>query len=357
MAEFFEIDFLEAGEKASGDAIALRYRDDDGQDHIHVVDGGYTDDGDKLVKHIQEYYGDPTSIDNVVLTHPDNDHAAGLKTILEEFEVGALWMNRPWLHAGELLPLFNYDYTEEGLIRRLKKDYPHIAELEQIAEENGIEIKPAFQGDCIGEFVILAPSFERYIDLIVDSDKTPEPERRAAIEGTIFQKAVALIKRVAANWGEENLKGDTDGTSRENEMSTVQLAELCDERILLTGDAGVEALSEAYDYALELGIALPGIDRLHVPHHGSRRNVSSEVLDKWLGLKLPQQAESSLFTAIVSANQNDEEHPKKAVVRALMHRGARVVQTKGTLRTQKNAPERKGWSAATPLEYPPDMEE
>lgn len=40
MTQFFEIDFLEAGDRGSGDAIALRYRDDGGQDCIHVVDGG-----------------------------------------------------------------------------------------------------------------------------------------------------------------------------------------------------------------------------------------------------------------------------------------------------------------------------
>ena len=56
---FFEIDFLEAGTKSSGDAIALRYEDDGGATYIHVVDGGYTDDGDKLVAHIKKYYGDP----------------------------------------------------------------------------------------------------------------------------------------------------------------------------------------------------------------------------------------------------------------------------------------------------------
>lgn len=356
MTKFFEIDFLEAGEKGSGDAIALRYRDDDGQDHIHVVDGGYQDDGDKLVEHIHEHYDNPTSIDNVVLTHPDGDHAAGLKTVLEEFDVGALWMNRPWLYVEELLPLFHYGYTEEGLVSRLKKDYPNIAELEQIAEKSGIEIKSALQGDCIGEFVILAPSFERYIDLIVDSDKTPEPERQAEIEGTIFQKAVALIKKVAANWGEENLKGDTEGTSCENEMSTVQLADLCNEKILLTGDAGIDALNEAYEFALSLGIELPGINRFHVPHHGSRRNLSSDILDKWLGPKLPKQSKPELFSAIISANKNDEEHPKKAVIRALIHRGAKVLQTDGVLHSFNNAPSR-GWSSATPLEYPTDMEE
>lgn len=355
MTKFFEIDFLEAGEKGSGDAITLRYREDNNVDYIHVVDGGYTDDGNKLVNHINTYYDTPETIDNVVLTHPDGDHAAGLKKVLEEFKIGALWMNRPWKHVQTLLPLFDYDYTEDGLIRRLKKDFPHIAELEEIAEERNIKIEDTFQGDKIGEFTVLAPSFNRYIDLIVESNKTPEPEREAAITGRLLKRVVDLIKSVW-QWGDENLKGDTEGTSHENEMSVVQFSELCGKKILMTGDAGVVALDQAYDYALTLGITLPGIDRFDVPHHGSRRNLSSDVLDKWLGPKLAKESDSPSFTAIISANQNDEEHPKKAVVRALIHRGAKVVQTNGTLQTHRNAPDR-GWSAATPLKYPKDMEE
>ena len=72
-------------------------------------------------------------------------------------------------------------------------------------------------------------------------------------------------------------------------MSVVQYATLCDEKILLAGDAGREGLSEAADSAPFIGLRLPGIDRFHVPHHGSRRNVSTEVLDRWLGPRLRQQ--------------------------------------------------------------------
>ena len=355
---FFEIDFLEAGENSSGDAIALRYEDDAGATYIHVVDGGYKDDGDKLVAHITKYYANPALVDNVVLTHPDGDHAAGLPSVLESFKVGVLWMNRPWNHLSALLPRFEYDYTETGLKRRLKRDFPNTAKLEEIAEEKGIEIRDAFQGDQIGSFTVLAPSKDRYLDLIVDSDKTPEPQRAAAIAGSVFERVVALLRRVAAVWGEENLKGDSEGTSRENESSVVQFANLCEKKILLTGDAGVEALNEAYDYAIAAGIDVsPWIDRFDVPHHGSRRNVSSEVLDRWLGAKLTKQAENPLFTAVISANTNDEEHPRKAVVRALIHRGAKVVQTDGTIRSHCGAPARTGWSGVEPLDYPEDQEE
>ena len=322
-----------------------------------MVDGGYTNDGDKIIEHITKYYDSTLFLNHVVLTHPDGDHAAGLKKVLEKFSIGNLWMNRPWEHVQELLPCFNYNYTEDGLIQRLKKNFPHTAELEEIAKERKIQIRQVFQGDQIGEFTVLAPSFNRYIDLVVHSDKTPEPEREAVIAGKLFERAIALIKSVVAAWGEENLKGVSEGTSHENETSVVQFAELCGKKILLTGDAGVEALDEAYDYAVSLGIALPGIDRFGVPHHGSRRNLSSDVLDKWLGPKLGKESDSPSCSAIISANRNDNEHPKKAVIRALIHRGAKVYKTNGgAICSFQNSPDRT-WSTATALEYPNDMEE
>ncbi len=86
MAEFIEIDFIQAGEKGSGDAIAIR-RGNGYSNCIYLVDGGYTDDGQKIVDHIRDYYGENSSIDHLVLTHPDSDHASGLVTVLEEMQV------------------------------------------------------------------------------------------------------------------------------------------------------------------------------------------------------------------------------------------------------------------------------
>jgi beta-lactamase superfamily II metal-dependent hydrolase len=358
MTEFYEIDFLEAGDTGNGDAIALRYGDTDGIQTIHVVDGGYSKDGEALRDHIRRYYGNPGFINHVVLTHPDGDHAAGLRTILQEFEVGRLWMNRPWMHVDELLPRFQYAYTRDGLVRRLRKNFPHTAELERIAIERGIPIMNAFSGTAIGRFLVLAPDDATYLDLIVASDKTPEPERKAAMEGTVVERVIRKVLDFVANWGEETLKGGVNATSRENEASIVQFACMAGDKILLTADAGVEALTEALEFATSNGLDVTRPDRFQVPHHGSRRNLSSEILDRWIGPKLNQQPESGAFSAIVSSNSKDPGHPRKAVVRALIHRGGNVITSDGgTIRTSRNAPKREGWSAITPLAYPQEMEE
>lgn len=362
MSDFFEIDFLDVESSKSGDAIPLRYQVN-GQTFIHVVDGGFQDTGQKVVDHINEYYGYPSSIDHVVATHPDGDHAGGLRTVLKEFPIGSLWMLRPWLYAEEIINRFSRITSLGNLRNRLKEIYPNIAALEEIAEQNNIPIYEPFQGETIGEFTVLAPSRERYLGLIVQSERTPESKKEAEIPvlvglrgllGEVVSKAVTLFRSA---WGQEVFSPEE--TSAENEMSVIQFANLCGKRILLTADAGRGALNEAADYAPFVDLNLPGIDRFQVPHHGSRRNISTELLDLWLGPRLSSKPEKGQgnFTAIISSAKKDEEHPRKAVVRAMIHRGGNVISTEGvSKRTGFNAPPR-GWTSAIPLEYPEEQEE
>ena len=348
MTDFIEIDFIEAGDNGSGDAIAIR-RSYNGIDCVYVVDGGYAGDGQKLIDHIRKHYGQSYYINHLVLTHPDADHASGLETVLKQIRVNCLWMNRPWMHVNNLMPMFRRYQDRSRLIARLKNAFPKIAELESIAVDREIEIRDAFQGNTIGEFTVLAPHIGSYLRLVVESDKTPVPVPRL-----MTKQSEALCP---AEWGEENLKGDTEGTSPENETSIVQFANLCGKRILLTGDAGVRSLTEAHQVVLQTGKLVAPLDWFQVPHHGSRRNLSSDVLDKWLGAKLPTLAENDGMQAIISANQNDSQHPKKAVVRALIHRGRRVFQTSGTLHLYTSGAPDRGWGKALPLAYPQEQED
>jgi metal-dependent hydrolase (beta-lactamase superfamily II) len=72
----YEIDFLPVGD-SNGDAICLRYGNDDGFS-IHVVDGGFTDTAETMIHHIRSHYGAHVFINHMVLSHADNDHTCGL---------------------------------------------------------------------------------------------------------------------------------------------------------------------------------------------------------------------------------------------------------------------------------------
>lgn len=265
-------------------------------------------------------------------------------------------MLRPWIYADELIDRFSRFKSVDNLKKRLKDLYPNIAKLEELAEENDVPILEPFQSEQIGEFTVLAPSREHYLNLIVESEKTPEATKDAQdtlleAAGKILRKAVTFIRSA---WGEEVFPADD--TSPENNMSVVQYANLCNQKILLTGDAGRATLTEAIDFAPNVDLSLPGIDRIQVPHHGSRHNVSTEILDNLLGPKLDSQTED--FSAIISAAKDDKNHPRKTVIRAFIHRGAKVISTEGSgKRTGYNAPTREGWSSADPIPYPEEQEE
>ena len=359
MPDYFEIDFFNIHSKKSGDAISIRYQINE-ETYIHVVDGGFQDDGQRFVEFINQYYSNPDYIDHVIVTHSDGDHCSGIKDILENFDIGTLWMMRPWIYAAEIIDKFSRFTSIENLEKRLREIYSSIATLEEIALKKQIPIKEPLQGSEIGYFTVLAPTKSRYLDLIVESDKTPESisENINSFSTTfakILKKATNLIRSL---WGKEIFSEEE--TSNENEMSVIQYSKLCDTKILLTGDAGRSALTEAAEFAPNVNLFLPVIDRLQIPHHVSRRDVYSELLNIWLGPKLdekPTEGEEN-FQAYVCASKDDKDHPRKAVIRAIIHRGGKVYDNKNaTLRTSKNAPEREGWHAATHLLYPEEQEE
>lgn len=362
MADYYEIEFHNVASKKSGDAITMRYRLA-GETTIHIVDGGFQDTGDGLTAHIQKHYDNPKMINHVVVTHNDADHAGGLRAILENFEVGELWMLRPWEYADELLPRFAKYTNVENLRKRLREIYSNLAALEDLALAKGVTIKSPFQGETVGAFTVLAPSEDRFKDLIVSSDKTPVATADSVSIGGkgLLETALKKVRQfIRALWGDENLS--QEDTSAENEMSVVQYAQILQDKVLLTGDAGREGLADARDYAPSAGLMLPGIEIFQIPHHGSRRNVSSDLLDDWLGSKLPAPLEEGKhkFRAIVCASKDDPDHPRKAVIRAMKHRGAKVFSTEevGWTRFYRGAaPEREGMQPAKDLPYPEEQEE
>lgn len=357
MADFYEIDFLDVETKRSGDAITLRYSLN-GVQYIHVVDAGYQSTGERVVDHIKTYYGDYSYIDHVIATHNDQDHAGGLGVVLEEFSVGALWMLRPWMYAEELIHRFPTYSSVDRLRSRLRSAYANLAALEDIAIRKKIPIYEPFQGASIGAFNVMAPTRDRYLSLIADSDKTPQSAsmRTDSFTNLIYEQILKAAAIVRAAWGEEVFP--PSDTSEENEMSVVQYANICGHKILLTGDTGRNGLKEVIDYAPMVGLFLPGIDRFQVPHHGGRHNVDSELLDAIVGPRLATRPGVPHFTATISSAKEDEDHPKKVVVRALYHRGAKVLTTEGaSVSIRCNIPGRAGWVAATPAEYPEEYEE
>lgn len=366
-----EIEFLSVGEKSKpGDAIVVRYGTPDSYE-IMIIDGGHEASGELLVSHVKNNFGRNASISNVLLTHSDIDHASGLRTVLSELNVKNLWLHVPWCHAQYVRKYFkNKNWTSEGLETELKKGFPLIKEIVDIALNKKIVIKFPFIGEQIGPFLVLSPSVDIYNWLLPQFDSTPDPDQEA-IETTgwwigktpsplakIFEKVAAKTQKwFTESWNNERLK-DGGVTSASNESSVILYGNLPEgERILLTGDAGIRALNFAAYIAEQANLPLQKFNFVQIPHHGSRRNAGPSILNRILG---QTQIEGSppKFAAFVSAPKDDDTHPRMMVLNAFTRRGGKVVATQGVnIIHYGGFPKRANYDSADIIPFTPKVED
>ena len=281
MITSYEIEFLPVGNgEKSGDCILFHYFED-GIEKIIAYDGGTRKSGEAMVAHIKKYYG-TQKIDYLINSHPDGDHVSGLIYVLENMDVGEVWIHQPWKYSDEILDLFHDGrMTANSLSERMKEKLRMAHCVYELAEEKSIPIYEPYAGAQIGPFTVLSPDKEWYINTLVpDFSKTPT-KAKLVIEKFVdslesFAETVKNILREA--WNEENLPNNVE-TSAENDSSVILYADILNKGILLTGDSGVKALTKAAEYAENHGLQIQEyIKFVQVPHHGSRRNVSTESL-------------------------------------------------------------------------------
>ncbi|WP_305840319.1 ComEC/Rec2 family competence protein [Photobacterium leiognathi] len=345
----YEIDFHAVGEESkSGDAISIRIKDDIGQSII-VIDGGYKSDGEKVAKHITEYYNTKV-IDLIISTHPDADHINGLPYLVENMEVKKLLISQPW-EFDDLTKYFQDGrFTDNSLGNKVADSINKAVDLVNLAKAKGIEVIAPSAGKTLtyssAEIIILGPSEDYYKELL------PQilTEKPSGIIGEMLNSAFdTVVNIIKSIWGEDNLSEDVV-TSPLNSTSIITLIKCDGRNLLFTGDSGVEALNRAYPIYKDRSSGNT-LKMFQVPHHGSRRNISSSILDKYIGPKV-EKGKNCNISAICSVAKNTDKHPRDRVVNALIHRGAQVVVTKGqSIRHHNSMGERSGWTPVTPLEY------
>lgn len=349
----FDIDFLPAGNgEKSGDAIAFRFGDlmsgEREQQKVIVIDGGFQETGKKLVNHIRKFY-QTNHVDLVISTHPDADHVAGLKVVLEEMSAETLWMHQPWNHSSEIRKSFTDGrVTDQSIHERLQKSLEQACDLEGLAKKKGVEIIEPFSGvTAFGRLSVIGPSKDYYENLLCSFREMPQEKQPSLMEkaGTF---ASEMVKKIAERFDYETLD-DEGETSPQNNSSVILLAAMEEHNLLFTADAGIPALTFAADYAESIYGNFPSLGFIQVPHHGSRRNVGPTILDRIIGPK--QTEEAKKMTAFVSAAEDGApKHPAKKVTNAFRRRGAPVCVTRGqTIHHYRNAPDREGWVTIEPL--------
>ena len=313
----YEIDFLPVGEESkSGDAIVVRFGDLHGERHnqvVVVIDGGFKDDGQKVVDHIKEHYN-TNVIDIVIATHPHNDHIAGLETVLVEMQVSALWMHRPWdeSHTNNISKWFTGGRVTDNSVREgLRNSLDTARNLEKIASQKGIPIMEPFVGSGrdfgIGQVIVAGPTRDYYESLLPDFVSTPKPKGEIA---KIFERAADAIGKAFESWGIETLD-DNGETSAENNTSVVTLLKVGEKHLLFTGDAGIAALTNSADILEAHGITSENYSFVQAPHHGSKQNVGPTILNRLLGKKLSEEKKDTkrISTFCSCAIKGAPKHP------------------------------------------------
>ncbi|MEJ1388069.1 MAG: hypothetical protein RPU12_09145 [Candidatus Sedimenticola sp. (ex Thyasira tokunagai)] len=363
----YEIDFLPVGEgNKSGDAICLRYSYDNCNTwHVGVIDGGTQNSGEALCDHIKKFYETET-VDFLICTHPDQDHASGLSVVLEKMSVQKVLMHCPWDYTDHIYEAVNDGrVTKESLRQKLIDGHPFAYKVYEVATEKGIPIFHPFSdlnNHGIPALSVVGPSSDFYLSQVINfrsiTDYTEDLESEGLVQ-SILEAAMKAANWIVETWNEETLVNpDHDATSSENNSSVISFFNFDDERILLTADAGVHALDQAADKIQQLGHELQAFSFFQVPHHGSKRNIGPEVLDKLVG-EPKLFGHNPEFTAFVSAAEDGEpKHPNKRVVNAFIRRGGKVVATKGNTMCHYNgeAPDR-GWIPAEPLPFYEQVED
>lgn len=335
-----EVEFLAVGDGCRpGDAIIARYGDINSY-QLMIVDGGNAETGETIVRHVQRYFsGQPIS--HVLLTHSDIDHASGLRTVVQNLDVRNVWLHMPWCVSNAGRHLFRDPrWTEDGLTKAIVGEYDIIREIALKSIEKNVTVNMPFQGHAVGPFRVMSPSFNAYLHLVPQFDKTPDANEEAIAAAGYWIGKESLVSRVVASlqakvaswmpesWGVEGLR-DGGVTSASNESSVVLYGQFNESgNMLLTGDAGICGLTWAANYAESQRLPLRAFQFVQIPHHGSRRNVGPTILNRLIGEPLPYGSPAT-FRAYVSAPKDDDAHPRKIVLNAFTRRGANVYATQG----------------------------
>jgi beta-lactamase superfamily II metal-dependent hydrolase len=331
----YEVDFIPVGKGGRhGDAIAMRFtRPDTGANAHVIIDAGFEENGEALVAHVRQWYN-TRSIDLAIVTHPDGDHIGGMGVVIRELDVATLCIHRLGERGGAGLPAADA-----------------VDELIAVAENNGTTVHEPFAGTFAfgGALRILGPTEEWYEQLVLEQQSEARERAEAARRGpAIVEAARQLGQRFVAALPVEIPFSDAGGTNPRNNSSAITLLTVDGFRMLFTADAGVPALDRAWDWLEEHegDTSPPGF--IDLPHHGSRHNASSALLDRLLG----NTDQPEVRTAFVNVGRDAKKHPSARVVNSFKRRGYRVYETRGKTvhESSPDVPRRPGWVEAVPLD-------
>lgn len=291
----YYVNILDVGD---ADAIVINYKDDNLRWWTIVVDAGNVGDGWLVKKHIKHTYSGKHIIDYAVCTHPDKDHKGGFFDLFADANVvisNFVFANPETF----LLDDFRRLQFDTGLlVQKGKETYnnptnDNVNLIDVIQRSNTDIYQWAYDTDFEGvPLKILGPKTQFLKDSIYEmalnfaelSDETDED---------LYNEDETLTDEEA-----KSVMDTEKEDSPTNKASLILLFHPAHRKFLLTGDACAKSI---HDVADAYGEEVKGCT-LKVPHHGSKHNLTTEVID----LLAPSSATISC--------KGSKKHPNSGVV-------------------------------------------
>ena len=315
----FEIFFQNLG---NADSIFVRHWTEGVPTNI-LIDGGWPASADQVEGFLADRAKESgvSAIHHLICSHSDNDHAGGLVKLVERenFEIKQAWVHDTRGAHAVLTPERRFFLEKSGSRKTLSKiDKGEATRHALLAalENRDINNVAPFAGQWIGPMVVLGPSpefFDNQFAKLLDEQFIKELEMRLSKRESdrireLFESGETLTKIAAQEDQDKPLGGAP--TNPVNEVSTViALPWQKDEKqhvYLFTGDVGRSGLG---DVLSREGKHLKNLSWMQVPHHGSRRSMTPEMI-----------SHLAPSTAFISC-KGSRKHPSNKLVNALKKHG------------------------------------
>lgn len=337
----YEIDLLSVG---AADACLLHFFDDENNESYTVlIDAGNYSDGKKVSDFIKLRYPN-RYVDLAICTHCDADHFGGFIYLLEQMEgkvanhitIGKMLVDDPGKHASpdevkwyrtqknveeEAREVFSLDNGRNlfDMLDRAKVPYEEAFSDSNYSHlDNHIEIVAPTKV----YYEQLAYSFRNKLQAYDDDGLDNEDAILTPYNGKVFSPI---------------LDKTPDDASAHNQSSIMVLFKPDDGRkYLFMGDAGKDAFANMNEIDKK---SIANVTWLKVPHHGSKHNMSNEMINHIR----PE-------IAYISAEKYGK-YISQAIVGALKKAGSKVYSThkNGNLWHHNCVNDRSDYSPATPL--------
>lgn len=295
----YEVHYLNVSD---ADAIIIRYEDDNSK-YIALLDAGNVNDSDKIKNYIWKHWKTNT-INLAICTHPDSDHKGGFFGLLndEDITIEEFWLNSPDDVIGE--EEYKKLYPKRNRLSHCRECFNHPSDVNSInlvnlAMKSVCIVRGAYYGlkhSCI-PISVVGPTKSFYhplaIEILKNNKRIKDEDNSIYEDTTCFSSAQA----------KSSIDDEVDDCSPTNAGSIILLfepAENC--KFLLLGDANRAAIADV----ILNNTNLSGC-RIKVPHHGSKHNLTSDLIDKL-----------APSCAIISAKRT-QKHPSRGVVHCLSY--------------------------------------